>query len=93
MLTDCAAEDRMTRLERIQQRPDRRLARHFDDNLSTHACQRPQMLRQLDPNPAHLAHRIVCTSTESTAGRSRTMGFQLSPESADAYTCPPVVPK
>ena len=35
----------------------------------------------------------VCTSTLSTAGRSRTIGFQLSPASADAYTCPPVVPK
>jgi hypothetical protein len=35
----------------------------------------------------------VCTSTESTAGRSRTIGFQLSPESAEQYTWPPVVPK
>jgi hypothetical protein len=26
----------------------------------------------------------VCTSTDSTAGRSRTMGFQLSHASADA---------
>src|SRR3977135_1599109 len=39
------------------------------------------------------AHASVCTSTESTAGRSRTIGFQLSPASAEAYTCPPVVPK
>jgi len=38
-------------------------------------------------------HASVCTSTESTAGRSRTIGFQLSPASAEAYTCPPVVPK
>src|SRR5262249_16936015 len=38
-------------------------------------------------------HRRVCTSTESTGGRSRTMGAQRSPASADAYTCPPVVPK
>ena len=38
-------------------------------------------------------HGSVWTSTESTAGRSRTIGVQLSPASADAYTCPPVVPK
>src|ERR1700704_1938442 len=39
------------------------------------------------------AHASVCTSTESTPGRSRTIGAQLSPASADAYTCPPLVPK
>src|SRR5438128_2289262 len=41
----------------------------------------------------HGHHPSVCTSTESTAGRSRTIGFQLSPASAEAYTWPPVVPK
>jgi len=30
-----------------------------------------------------LAQLSVCTSTESTAGRSRTMDFQLSPASVD----------
>jgi hypothetical protein len=35
----------------------------------------------------------VWTSTDSTAGRSRTIGAQLSPPSDDPYTCPPVVPK
>ena len=38
-------------------------------------------------------HGRVCASTDSTAGRSRTIGAQLSPASADAYTWPPVVPK
>src|SRR4029077_11063780 len=38
-------------------------------------------------------HTSVCTSTESTPGRSRTIGDQLSPASAEAYTCPPLVPK
>ena len=47
-----------------------------------------QMSRQHHGN-----HARVWTSTESTAGRSRTMGAQLSPASADAYTWPPVVPK
>src|SRR5438093_182431 len=41
----------------------------------------------------HGHHPSVCTSTESTAGRSRTIGFQLSPASAEAYTWPPGVPK
>ncbi len=35
----------------------------------------------------------VCTSTLSTAGKSRTIGFQLSPASAEQYTWPPLVPK
>lgn len=39
----------------------------------------PEMVRKHNPD-----HRNVCTSTESTAGRSRTIGAQLSPESADA---------
>jgi hypothetical protein len=43
------------------------------------ARQRAQMRRQNNAN-----HGSVCTSTESTAGRSRTIGFQLSPPSGDA---------
>lgn len=48
--------------------------------------------------PAPLAlgsrgHGSVCTSTDKTGGRSRTMGIQRSLASAEAYTCPPVVPK
>ena len=35
----------------------------------------------------------VWTSTDKTGGRSRTIGVQLSPASADPYTCPPDVPK
>ncbi len=52
-------------------------------------------LHHTDPTTeqADLAQGNVWTSTESTAGRSRTMGAQLSPASADKYTCPPVVPK
>ena len=38
-------------------------------------------------------HASVCTSTDSTPGKSRTMGAQLSPASAEAYIWPPVVPK
>jgi len=42
---------------------------------------------------ARVRHDRVCTSTESTRGRSSAMAFQLSPSSAEAYTFPPVVPK
>ena len=42
------------------------------------ARQRAQMRRKNNANDGS-----VCTSTESTAGRSRTIGFQLSPASAD----------
>src|SRR5439155_19359057 len=60
----------------------------LERHLAVEASQRSQMRRQDYPD-----HGSVWTSTESTAGRSRTIGVQLSPASADAYTCPPVVPK
>src|SRR6266704_2208644 len=57
-------------------------------HLAADACQRPQVGGQLDAD-----HGRVWTSTDSTAGKSRAMGAQLSPASAEAYTWPPVVPK
>src|SRR6266851_403514 len=64
------------------------LALNVELHLAADARQSPQMWREYDSD-----HGSVWTSTESTAGRSRTMGAQLSPASAEAYTCPPVVPK
>ena len=66
----------------------RRLSLDLDLHLTLDLSEIPQVRWEDDAD-----HLRVCTSTESTAGRSRTMGFQLSPASADAYTCPPVVPK
>src|SRR5262249_32693314 len=63
-------------------------ARYLKLHLTVYPRQRPQMGGEHHPD-----HRRVCTSTDSTAGRSRTIGAQLSPESAEAYTWPPVVPK
>ena len=60
----------------------------FQRHLAADSCQRAKMHRQ-----NHADHGSVWTSTDTTAGRSRTMGFQLSPASAEAYTWPPVVPK
>src|SRR5215212_1618424 len=69
-----------------------RLACHWTVNLelhiSTDARKRSQVCRQNNHN-----HVSVWTSTESTGGRSRTIGVHVSPPSGDPYTCPPVVPK
>lgn len=48
-------------------------------HLAVAARQLAQMRRQHHPD-----HDSVCASTDNTAGRSRTMGAQLSPESAEA---------
>ena len=81
-------QHRIAGLHRVEHRTqrDRALHRHLD--LASDPGQRPQVLRQL-----HSDHGSVCTSTDNTAGRSRTIGVHVSPESADAYTWPPVVPK
>src|SRR5438046_582550 len=83
-----ASQHGITRLQRVEDRGlcDRTLDLELD--FSVDLRQRLQMGRQHDAN-----HGSVCTSTESTAGRSRTIGRQLSPASADAYTWPPLVPK
>src|SRR5206468_3694669 len=60
-----------------------------------HRCSETEAVPFQDKNqrPMRGDHASVCTSTDITAGKSRTIGFQLSPVSADAYTCPPDVPK
>ena len=88
VIADRAAQHRIAGLERVEDRALRDRALDVELHLAADVRQRPQMRRQHDSD-----HGSVCTSTESTAGRSRTMGAQLSPASADAYTCPPVVPK
>src|SRR6516164_6756964 len=82
------AKHRIVCFDRVEDRALSHRALDFELHLGTDMRQGPQMLRQDDPD-----HVRVCTSTESTAGRSLTMGSQLSPASGDAYTCPPVVPK
>src|ERR1700731_2940094 len=83
-----AAQHRIRSLERVQHRALRDRALDVDADFHANVRQRPQMRRQYNTN-----HGSVCTSTENTAGRFRTMGAQLSPASFEAYTCPPVVPK
>src|SRR5206468_3348594 len=92
--------------ERERQSPGQRGARHpHGEPLNRRPSPpRPAMARRRSPpgratrRPAmrrehHPDHGSVCTSTDTTDGRSRTIGAQLSPALADTYTCPPEVPK
>jgi uncharacterized lipoprotein YmbA len=87
-VADRAAEDGMAGLEGVEDRPLRDRTRDVEGHLALDARQLAQVRREDDAD-----HGSVWTSTDSTAGRSRTTGAQVSPASADAYTCPPVVPK
>src|SRR5437868_15518026 len=82
------AQHRIAGFERVEHRALRGLTLHLELYLAIDVRQRPQMCLEHNSD-----HESVWTSIESTAGRSRTMGAQLSPASADAYTCPPLVPK
>src|SRR5438132_240970 len=88
MVADRALQHRILRLECVENRALRDLAFDLDFHLARGLRERSQMRGQ-----HHADHGSVWTSTESTAGRSRTMGVQESPALADTYTWPPVVPK
>src|SRR5438309_5533744 len=88
VVTYGASQHRIGALHCIEDGALRHRALHVERDLVADVRERPQMMRKHDAD-----HRSVCTSTESTGGRSRTIGAQVSPASADAYTCPPVVPK
>src|SRR5205823_5886545 len=73
-----AAQHRVPGLERVEDgRPGDRAA-NLELHLVANVGQGAQVRRKDDAD-----HRRVWTSTDSTAGRSRTMGVQLSPASAD----------
>ncbi len=88
VVADRPAQHRIAGLECVKDRALRSRALNVELDLAVDARQRPQVCREHDPY-----HGSVWTSTERTAGRSLTIGAQLSPEFADTYTCPPVVPK
>src|SRR2546425_83936 len=75
-------------LERVEDRALRDLAGDLELHLAVDPRQRSQMRREHHPD-----HGSVWTSTDTTDGRSRTIGAQLSPELGETYTCPPEVPK
>ena len=75
VIANRSAEHRITSLERVENRPLRDWPDDLERHLIVHARERAEMHRQ-----DHADHN-VCTSTESTAGRSRTIGAHVSPPS------------
>src|SRR5690349_14542758 len=83
LVADRPSQRRVARFHGVEHGPEgRRLDLHL--HVALDLREPPQKLRQLYPD----GHGSVCTSTDNTAGRSRTMAFQVSPPSADAYTWP-----
>jgi len=78
VIAHCPAQHGISSFELVEYGPLGRGGINVEFYVAIDARQRAQMRRQNDAN-----HGSVCTSTESTAGRSRTIGFQLSPASAD----------
>jgi hypothetical protein len=78
VVADRAAQHRIGGLESIEHRALRHPALEGQPHLPLDARQRPQVRREHDAD-----HGSVWASTDSTAGKSRTMGAQVSPASAD----------
>src|SRR5688572_3913332 len=66
--------------ERVEDRLLRRVAVEFERDLALLLRKCPKVCGELD---ADAGHGSVCASTDRTAGRSRTIGVQLSPASAE----------
>src|SRR4051794_6639699 len=79
VVADCPLQHRITSLKCIQPRGLSARLRDFQVNLAVPLGQHSQMIRQHDANQ----HESVCASTESTAGRSRTIACQWSPASEE----------
>ena len=79
-ITDRTAQRRKCRFESVEDRRGADGSCDVDFHFASHARQSLEMRRQ--KNPDHrVAHAKVCTSTDKTAGRSRTMASQESPSS------------
>src|SRR4051812_33848399 len=79
VVADCPLQHRIASLKCIQHRGLSDRLRDFQVTLAVHLGQHSQMIRQHDANH----HESVCASTESTAGRSRTIACQWSPASEE----------
>ena len=71
VIANGAAESWVARFEGIENRAQRHRRCDLDRDFAAHLRERPQMRWK-----HHSNHLSVCTSIESTAGRSRTMGDQ-----------------
>ena len=74
-----AAQHRVFGFERVEHLALRSVATDVEFDFSADVRQGAEVLREPDAD-----HGKVWTSTESTRGRSRTIGFQVSPWSAEA---------
>ena len=74
-------QHRIAGLERVEDRALRNRTLNVEPHLTVYVRQCPQMCREHDADQGS-----IWISTDNTGGRSRTMGAQLSPASADAYT-------
>src|SRR5258705_9777664 len=88
VVADRPAQRREAGLERVKDRELGRLALDVELHLALDAGERLQVRREDDPD-----HDSVCTSTDRTAGRLRTLAAHDSPASVDPYTCPTEIPK
>ena len=79
VVADRPTQHRIAGLERVEDCALRSLALNGEPYLAVDLRERPQMCREHDAD-----HGSVWASTDSTAGRSRTMAAQLLPASADA---------
>ena len=78
VIAHCPTQHGISSFELVEYGPLSHVRVNVEFYVPIDARQSAQMRRKNNAN-----HGSVCTSTESTAGRSRTIGFQLSPESAD----------
>ena len=88
MVADGSPQHWITSFERVENRALGNGTLDGEHDFAVDLRERAEVEWQRDPD-----HFNVCTSTERTAGKSRTIGLQRSPLSDEAYTCPPVVPK
>src|SRR5262245_24417017 len=78
VITDRPAQHRVRLLERVDHGANRHPPVDLDADFGSDPRDGAQVLRQL-----YADHQIVCTSTDTTAGRSCTIACQCSPSSAD----------
>src|SRR5690348_1686485 len=78
VIADGAAEHRVAGFEGVENGALRDLAGDLEFDFAANVREASQVRREYDAN-----HASVWTSTESTAGRSRTIGAQLSPPSGE----------
>jgi hypothetical protein len=78
-VADSPLQHRVSGFERIEHRALRHFAIDLECHLSPHPSEPLQVKGQ-----QHANHGSVWTSTDNTAGKSRTIGAQVSPASGEA---------